>query len=89
MNLIIPMNLDELIATFEDKPIWVILKTMKDDGLEEKFNNFTKSIGVNINQLDDYVLQLLDILYTSPISRQNYDKNLRAFRLRQTPKPHH
>lgn len=59
MNLIIPMNLDELMSTFEDRPIWVILKTIKDKELETKFNEFTKNINVNLDDIDDFGFALI------------------------------
>lgn len=62
MNLIIPMNLDELISTFEDRPIWVILKTIKDKGLETKFNEFTKNMCVNFDDIDKFGFTLIDKL---------------------------
>lgn len=59
MNLIIPMNLDELMSTFEDRPIWVILKTIKDKELETKFNEFTKNINVNLDDIDGFGFALI------------------------------
>lgn len=59
MNLIVPMNLDELMSTFEDRPIWVILKTIKDKELETNFNEFTKNINVNLDDIDDFGFALI------------------------------
>ena len=59
MNLIVPMNLDELINTFENEPIWIILKTIKDKGLETKFNEFTKNMGVKIDDINDFAFALM------------------------------
>ena len=56
------MNLDELISTFEDRPIWVILKAIKDKGLETKFNEFTKNMSVNYNDIDDFGFALINNL---------------------------
>lgn len=59
MNLIVPMNLDELMSALEDRPIWVILKTIKDKELETKFNEFTKNINVNLDDIDDFGFALI------------------------------
>lgn len=59
MNLIIPMNLDELINTFENEPIWIILKAIKDNELETKFNELTKDINVNLDDIDGFGFALI------------------------------